>query len=101
VVAGSAGGSAAEPQGFKEPAEHSRGRDRDRAAELAVSVAVATGEQRDFLWKKLVARPPFSPTISWKVEWKIPRVILMPKTERIANRAGVGAELRLPHAVAY
>jgi deazaflavin-dependent oxidoreductase (nitroreductase family) len=30
---------------------------------LAVSVAVATGEQRDILWKKLVARAPSSPTI--------------------------------------
>jgi hypothetical protein len=73
VVTGSAGGSAAEPQWFKESAEHSRGRDRDRAAKLAVSVAVATGEQRDFLWKKLVARAPFFADYQWKVEWKIPR----------------------------
>jgi hypothetical protein len=47
---------------------------------LAVAVAVTTGEQRDILWKKLVARAPFFADYQWKVEWKIPRVILMPKT---------------------
>ena len=80
MVTGSADGSAAEPWWFKNrrctrEAEIEIGRRK-----LAVSVAVATGEQGDILWKKLLARAPFFADYQWKVEWKIPRVILMPKT---------------------
>jgi len=43
-------------------------------------VAVATGEQRDILWKKLVAGAPFFADYQRKVERQIPMAILMPKT---------------------
>jgi hypothetical protein len=46
---------------------------------LAVSVAVATGEQRDILWKKLVAGAPCFADYQRKVE-QIPMVIFLPKT---------------------
>ena len=44
-----------------------------------MSVAVATGEQRDILWKKLVAGAPCFADYQRKVE-QIPMVIFMPKT---------------------
>ena len=85
----------------QEPAQHSRGRDRDRAAKLAVSVAVATGEQRDILWKKLVAGAPFFADYQRKVERQIPLAILMPK-DLTTNRSCRGWRgVSLPHAVAY
>jgi len=80
VVTGSGAGSAADPQWFKNlrsthEAEIEIGRHK-----LAVGVSVAAGEQRDILWKKLVARAPFFADYQRKVERQIPMAILMPKT---------------------
>ena len=47
---------------------------------LAVDVSVAAGEQRDILWKKLVARVPFFADYQRKVDRQIPMAILMTKT---------------------
>jgi F420H(2)-dependent quinone reductase len=80
VVTGSGGGSATEPQWFKNlrsthEAEIEIGRHK-----LAVGVSVAAGEQRDILWKKLVARAPFFADYQRKVDRQIPMALLMPKT---------------------
>jgi deazaflavin-dependent oxidoreductase (nitroreductase family) len=80
VVTGSADGSAAEPWWFTDRRSTREAEIEIGRRKLAVAVAVTIGEQRDILWNKLVARAPFFADYRRKVEWQIPRVILMPKT---------------------
>jgi hypothetical protein len=77
VVTGSGAGSAAEPEWFKNLRSSHEAEIEIGRRKLAVSVVLAAGEQRDILWKKLVARAPFHQR---KVERQIPMAILMPKT---------------------
>jgi deazaflavin-dependent oxidoreductase (nitroreductase family) len=79
VVTGSAGGSAAEPQWFRnlrrsDEAEIEVGRQR-----LAVSVEIPEGARRDLLWQQLVARAPFFANYQAKVTRQIPLAVLTPK----------------------
>jgi deazaflavin-dependent oxidoreductase (nitroreductase family) len=80
VVTGSGAGSAAEPQWFKNLRSSHEAEIEIGRRKLAVSVSVAAGEQRDILWKELVARAPFFADYQRKVERQIPMAILMPKT---------------------
>jgi deazaflavin-dependent oxidoreductase (nitroreductase family) len=80
VVTGSGAGSAAEPQWFKNLRSSHEAEIEIGRRKLAVSLAIAAGEQRDMLWNKLVARAPFFADYQRKVERQIPMAILMPKT---------------------
>ena len=80
VVTGSGAGSLAEPEWFKNLRSSHEAEIEIGRRKLAVSVAVAAGEQRDTLWKELVARAPFFAGYQRKVERQIPVAILMPKT---------------------
>jgi F420H(2)-dependent quinone reductase len=80
VVTGSGAGSAAEPQWFKNLRSSHEAEIEIGRRKLAVSVVVAAGEQRDILWKKLVAGAPFFAGYQRKVERQIPMAILMPET---------------------
>jgi len=80
VVTGSGAGSAAEPQWFKNLRSSHEAEIEIGRRKLAVSVSVAAGEQRDILWKELVARAPFFADYQRKVERQIPMAILTPKT---------------------
>lgn len=80
VVTGSGAGSAADPQWFKNLRSTHEAEIEIGRRKLAVSVAVAAGEQRDILWNELVARAPFFADYQRKVERQIPMAILMPKT---------------------
>jgi F420H(2)-dependent quinone reductase len=80
VLTGSGAGSVADPQWFQNLRSTHEAEIETGRRKLAVSVAVAAGEQRDILWKKLVARAPFFADYQKKVERQIPMAILMPKT---------------------
>jgi F420H(2)-dependent quinone reductase len=80
VVTGSGAGSTTEPEWFKNLRTSHEAEIEIGRRKLAVSVVVAAGEQRDILWRKLVARAPFFAGYQRKVERQIPMAILMPKT---------------------
>jgi deazaflavin-dependent oxidoreductase (nitroreductase family) len=78
VVTGSAGGAAAEPQWFRNL------RNADRAVievgrrRIPVSVAVATPDEREVLWQRLLKVAPFFANYQTKTDREIPMAILTP-----------------------
>jgi F420H(2)-dependent quinone reductase len=92
-VTGSADGSAAEPWWFKDRRSTREAEIEIGRRKLAVGVAVATGEQRDILWKKLVART--LRRLSAEGQRQMPLAILMP-SRGVANRAVTGSEFGSP-----
>jgi deazaflavin-dependent oxidoreductase (nitroreductase family) len=80
VITGSGGGSATEPQWFRNlraasVAEIEVGRRR-----LTVTVAIAEGAEREALWQALLTHAPSFAGYQAKVERQIPMALLTPRT---------------------
>ncbi len=80
VVTGSAGGSAKEPQWFKNLRRTDQAEIEVGRRHLPVSVEVTEGAEREVLWQQLLVRAPFFADYQQKVERQIPMAVLTPKT---------------------
>jgi F420H(2)-dependent quinone reductase len=79
VVTGSAGGSAEEPQWFKNLRRTDQAEIEVGRRHLPVSVEVTEGAEREVLWQRLLVRAPFFADYQKKVERQIPMAVLTPK----------------------
>lgn len=78
IVTGSAGGSASEPQWFRNLRKADLAQIEVGPRRIPVSVAIAGAGERDVLWTKLVGYAPFFANYQAKVERQIPMAILAP-----------------------
>lgn len=78
VVAGSAGGSVAEPQWFRNLRSAGEASIEVGPRRVPVTVIVAEGEERAVLWPRLVSRAPFFADYQAKVSREIPLAVLTP-----------------------
>jgi deazaflavin-dependent oxidoreductase (nitroreductase family) len=84
VVTGSAGGTATEPQWFRNLRHADRALIEVGHSRIDVAVAVAGPEEHKMLWQQLVAQAPFFAKYQAKVEREIPMAILTPVPETTA-----------------
>ena len=80
VVTGSGGGSASEPQWFRNLRAASVAEIEVGARKLTVSVSIADGPDRDALWQTLTARTTNFAKYQAKVDRQIPMAVLTPRT---------------------
>ena len=80
VVTGSAGGSAAEPQWFRNLRHTDRAVIQVGSTRTEVGVAIADAAEHAVLWERLVARAPRFAKYQAKVEREIPIATLTPRT---------------------
>jgi F420H(2)-dependent quinone reductase len=99
VVTGSADGSAAEPWWFKNRRSTREAEIEIGRRNLAVAVAVASGEQHAILWKRLVARTLLR-RLSAEGQRQMPLAILMP-ADALPIVLWLAPSSPLPHTVAY
>ena len=78
IVTGSAGGSASEPQWFRNLRKADLAQIEVGPRRIPVRVAIADTGERDVLWSKLLAHAPFFADYQAKVERQIPMAILTP-----------------------
>ena len=79
VVTGSAGGSAAEPQWFRNLRHADRAVVQIGPTRTEVGVAIADADEHAILWERLVARAPGFVKYQAKVERQIPIATLTPR----------------------
>jgi deazaflavin-dependent oxidoreductase (nitroreductase family) len=79
VVTGSGGGSATEPQWFRNLRAASVAEIEVGRRKLAVSVSIAEGADRDALWQALLTHAPSFARYPAKVERQIPMAVLAPQ----------------------
>jgi F420H(2)-dependent quinone reductase len=79
VVTGSGGGSASEPQWFRNLRAASVAEIEVGRRKLAVSVSIADGADRDALWQTLLTHSPGFAGYQAKVERQIPMAVLAPQ----------------------
>ena len=79
VVTGSAGGSATEPQWFRNLRHADRAVVQIAATRTEVGVAIADAAEHAVLWERLVARAPGFAKYQAKVERQIPIATLTPR----------------------
>jgi deazaflavin-dependent oxidoreductase (nitroreductase family) len=80
VVTGSGGGSAEEPQWFKNLRRTDQADIEVGRGHLPVSVEIADGAEREVLWQRLLVRAPFFADYQKKIERQIPMAVLTAKT---------------------
>ena len=80
VVSGSAGGSATEPQWFRNLRHADRAMVQIGPARTEVGVAIADAAEHAVLWARLVGRAPGFAKYQAKVERQIPIATLTPRT---------------------
>jgi F420H(2)-dependent quinone reductase len=78
VVTGSAGGSASEPQWFRNLRRADRARIEVGRKRIDVAVAVAGPEEHTVLWERLLTHAPAFAKYQAKVERQIPMAVLTP-----------------------
>lgn len=78
IVTGSAGGSASEPQWFRNLRHADRAVVEVGSTRIDVTVEIAGAEEHSVLWNKLIAVAPFFARYQTKVEREIPMAILKP-----------------------
>ncbi|MEP7035833.1 MAG: nitroreductase/quinone reductase family protein [Actinomycetota bacterium] len=78
VVTGSAGGSASEPQWFRNLRHADRAVVEVGPKRMDVTVSVAGADEHKILWEKLIAGAPFFAKYQGKVEREIPMAVLTP-----------------------
>ena len=80
VVTGSAGGSATEPQWFRNLRHADRAVVQIGPTRTEVGVAIADAAEHAILWERLIARSPGFARYQAKVERQIPIATLTPRT---------------------
>jgi deazaflavin-dependent oxidoreductase (nitroreductase family) len=78
IVTGSAGGTASDPQWFRNLRHVDRALIEVGRRRIDVAVAIAGREEHKILWEQLVARAPFFAKYQAKVEREIPMAVLTP-----------------------
>jgi len=78
IVTGSAGGSASEPQWFRNLRKADHAQIEVGPRRIPVSVAIADPDEHAVLWTKLLTHAPFFADYQAKVERQIPMAILTP-----------------------
>jgi deazaflavin-dependent oxidoreductase (nitroreductase family) len=78
-VTGSGSGSVKEPQWFKNLRHTDQAEIEIGRWKTPVNVAIASDEERDILWQRLLLRAPFFADYQKKIERQIPMAILTPR----------------------